>query len=241
MKSYKRGESMKKLMSFLYLIGFFMTAKTHAGEKNLYDFLWLDPDKSVYVLQNKVHKKEQTFYLDLGYISNFTSKFQDTNGVSLKGGFYVFEEWGLEVFYNQYQNRDNEDYKNIRLINEAEPFIRKFSSSYGANIIWSPFYGKINTFNKIIYFDWSVGAGLAQVNTKSNLKNVRNPSQESKYENEKNMGAVLKTGVKFHLNKNVHVGLEYMNTYYKSPGPKNPSKDKLNTNTDVILSIGFSF
>lgn len=212
-----------------------------AGEKSLYDFLWLDPDKSVYVLQNKIHKKEHSVYMDLGYIANFTSKFQDTSGLGVRAGFYIHEEWGLEVFYNQYSNSNNDDYRNVRLINTAEPFIRRLNSSYGAMVVWSPFYGKINTFNQIFYFDWSFAAGFAQINAESNLKNVRNPTQDSKFEKESYKGAVVKSQLKFHLSEKVHLGLEYMNTYYKAPGPKDPSNKKLRTNTDVMLSIGFSY
>jgi hypothetical protein len=91
---------------------------THAGEKSLYDFLWLDPDKKVYVLQNKLYKKEKSFYFDLGYISNFTSKFQDTQGLSLKGGYYFHEEWGIEGFYHSYSNTNNDDFHNVKLVNE---------------------------------------------------------------------------------------------------------------------------
>lgn len=224
-------------VSLIMLIG----EKTHAGEKSVYDFLWLDPDKSVYVLQNKVHKKERSLYLDLGYLANFTSKFQDTQGMAIRAGYYIHEEWGLEVFYNQYSNKNNDDYRNVRLINQAEPFVRRLNSSYGALVIWSPFYGKINTFNQIFYFDWSFGAGLAKVNAESNLKNVRNPTQDSRYEKESYNGAVVKTQVKFHLRENIHLGVEYMNTYYKAPGPKNPNNDVLRTNTDVVFSIGLSY
>ncbi len=218
-----------------------LTKRTHAGEESLYDFLWLDPDKKVYVLQNKLYKKEHSFYFDLGYISNFTSKFQDTQGVGARAGFYVHEEWGLELFYNQYSNTNNDDFRNVRLINEAEPFIRRLNSSYGANVIWSPFYGKINTFNKIFYFDWSFGAGISKVNAESNLKTVRIGNVANKYEKETYNGGVLKTKVKLHLKENVHLGLEYMNTYYMAPGPKAPKSDRLRTNTDIIFSVGFSF
>lgn len=217
------------------------TNKTYAGEESLYDFLWLDPDKKVYVLQNKLYKKEHSFYGDLGYISNFTSKFQDTNGFALKGGYYFHEEWGIELFYQQYANSNNDDFRNVRLINEAVPFIRRPKETYGAAVIWSPFYGKINTFNKIFYFDWSFGAGIAQVKTESNIKTVRIDDAPNKYETEIYSGAILKTNLKFHINENVHLGLEYMNTYYMAPGPKDPKSDKLRTNTDLIFSIGFSY
>jgi outer membrane beta-barrel protein len=227
----------------LILIGIMLTLtkELKAGEESLYDVLWLDPDKSVYVLQNKLYKKEHSVYLDVGYISNFTSKFQDTNGFSLKGGYYIHEEWGLEIFYQQYANSNNDDFRNVRLINQAEPFIRRMNASYGAAVIWSPFYGKINTFNQIFYFDWSFGAGYAQVVTDSNLKTVRINNAENKYESNIYNGAVLKTKVKFHLKENIHIGVEYMNTYYMAPGPQNPKSDKLRTNTDLIFSVGFSY
>ena len=231
---------MLKTITILGMI-LFLTKEIQAGEKSLYDFLWLDPDKKVYVLQNKIYKKEHTFYMDLGYISNFTSKFQDTQGYSFRGGFYFHEEWSLEAFYNGYSNKNNDDFRNVRLINAADPFIRRMESSYGGIVNWSPFYGKINTFNQIYYFDWSFGAGLAQVNTSTNLKSVVNPNARNTYTKESNIGAVAKTQVKFHLKENIHIGLEYMNTYYKAPGPANPKQDKLRTNTDIIISVGFSF
>lgn len=218
-----------------------LTKQTHAGEKSLYDFLWLDPDKKVYVLQNKIYKKEHSIYFDVGYLSNFTSKFQDTSGLALKGGFYFHEEWGIELFYNQYTNNNNDDYRNVRLVNSVDPFIRRLNSAYGATLIWSPFYGKINTFNQIFYFDWSFGAGIAQIDAESNMKTVREGAVKSVYEQENYSGAILKTKIKFHLNESVHLGLEYMNTYFMAPGPKDPKTDKLRTNTDLIFSVGFSY
>lgn len=232
---------MLKLSIIALALMLILTKETRAGEESLYDFLWLDPDKKVYVLQNKLYKKEHSFYFDLGYVANFTSKFQDTQGFALKGGYYFHEEWGLELFYQQYSNTNNDDFRNVRLINEAEPFIRRMKSSYGAAVIWSPFYGKINTFNKIFYFDWSFGAGYAQVNTDSNIKTVRLNNVPNKYEPEVYNGAILKTKVKFHLKENLHLGVEYMNTYYMAPGPADPKEDKLRTNTDIIFSIGFSY
>lgn len=232
---------MLKFGLVLVVFSFLLSSKTQAGEKSLYDFLWLDPDKKVYVLQNKIYKKEHTVYADIGYLMNFTSKFQNTQGFQAKTGFYLHEEWAVELAYQQYSNGNNDEFRNIRLINQIEPFIRRINSSYGANVIWSPFYGKINTFNQIIYFDWSFGAGLSKISAESNLKTATKNNVVNKYSKETYNGAVLKTGVKFHLKENIHIGVEYMNTYYNAPGPQNPKSDKLRTNTDVILSVGFSF
>ena len=125
------------------------------GEKDKYNYLWLDPDKSVYVLQNKEFEAKNTFYTDLGYIRGISPKFQDVKGFKLDFGYHLNEEWSLELFYNNYSNSDNQTYKNVQIINGGEPFVRRINSTYGAMAVWSPFYGKINTFNKIYYFDWS--------------------------------------------------------------------------------------
>ncbi len=222
----------------------FITAKTFASVNSVYDFVWLDPDKKVYVLQSKIFEKEKSFYFDLGYLTSNTSKFQDTNGFQGRVGYYFHEEWALELGMNYYNNQDNEDVKNVQIINQQKPFIRRLNSSYGLTAIWSPFYGKINTFNRIFYFDWSFGAGVAQINAedslKSSLASSTDPTTPEKFDKQSLTGAVLKTDVKFYINESIHVGLELMNTYFKAPSPKNPKTDKLKTNTDAVLFVGFS-
>jgi outer membrane beta-barrel protein len=229
------------LMTFLFLV---FSWTTSAGEKSLYDFLWLDPDKKVYVLQNKMFKREHKLYLDLGYLANFTSTFQDTQGMSFKSGFYFHEEWAIEAFYNHYTNSENENWNNVRNINGADPFVRRFLNSYGVMGVWTPFYGKVNTFNKIFYFDWSFGAGIARVNTESNRKTVDDTNLKSSYEHEAYQAVVWKTGLKFHLKENMHLGIEWMQHHYRAPGPNRNGQEsapKLKSNQDLILSIGFSF
>lgn len=232
---------MLRIALAMIALAFITTKNTHAGEKSLYDFLWLDPDKKVYVLQNKLYKKEYTWYADIGYLSNFTSKFQDTRGLQFKTGYYFHEEWGIELFYNHYSNSNNDELSSIKHVNMVEPFMRRFNSTYGALLVWSPFYGKINTFNKIYYFDWSFGAGMGKINAESNLKTAAVSSVQSRFEKETYTAGILKTNVKFHVTENVHLGIEYMWTGYNAPGPKNPKKDDFRSNSDLIFSVGFSY
>ncbi len=232
---------MKFILFMLIACSWLMSSPVKAGEDSLYEFLWLDPDKKVYVLQNKLYKKENTFYADVGYINHLSSKFQDTNGFGLRAGYYFHEEWGVEIFLNEYANKDNDENKNIRLINTIEPFIRRPKQSYGAMAIWSPFYGKINTFNKIFYFDWSFGAGISQLTTESNLDTVVSSTTISKFKSEKHTAAAFKTKLKFHVTENVNIGVEYMTQGYMAPGPKNPKNDILRWNNDLIFSVGFSY
>jgi len=233
---------MKFIATALTLLAWlFLSSPVQAGEDSLYEFLWLDPDKKVYVLQNKLYQKEHTFYADVGYMDNLTSKFQATNGLALRAGYYIHEEWGVEIFLNEYANKNNDEYKNIRTVNETEPFVRRPNQSFGALAIWSPFYGKINTFNKIFYFDWSFGAGLGQMRMESNLDTVVSSSTVTKFKSETKTTGVLKSKLRFHVSQHVNIGLEYMTQGYMAPGPRNPKQDKLRWNSDLIFSVGFSY
>jgi hypothetical protein len=136
-----------------------------AAEDDLYDFLWLDQDKKVYVLQNKVYEKKKTFYANLGYIKGMNTNFQSTMGIHGSFGYNFKEEWAVEALYHTYSNNDDDNYKSIQEVNGSRPFVRRASAKVGLMAVWSPFYGKVNTFNKIIYFDWSFGLGLGQLTT----------------------------------------------------------------------------
>lgn len=220
-----------------------LSLPTFSAEDDLYDFLWLDPDKKVYVLQNKVYEKEGTFYANIGYIKNNTSDFQSTNGAHLSAGYYFSEEWAIEACYHQYNNKDNDAVKNIRNVNGVVPFIRKPNSSYGASLVWSPFYGKINTFNKIIYLDWSFGLGLGQIKTESNSETVSDDSRSDVFQDESYMAVKMKTGLRIHITEMWHVNIEYKRDNFRAPGPKvdGNTSEKWRNNSDTIVSIGLSF
>jgi outer membrane beta-barrel protein len=226
------------------LISSAASLEVKATEDDLYKFLWLDPDKKVYVLQNKLFKKEKTFYSQLGYLSSLSGEYQDTNGINFKAGYYFNEEWAVEMFYNSYSNSNNEAYENLQRINQSVPFIRRINSSYGAMGVWSPFYGKINTFNKIIYFDWNFGLGLAKIDAESNKDTVSDPLASSTFKKESYVGGVAKTGLRVHATKSFFIGIDLQRTIYQAPGPTidgQASSDKLRGTSDVILSVGFSF
>lgn len=215
-----------------------------AAEGDLYDFLWLDPDKKVYVLQNKVYEKKGTSYANVGLLYGMGNEFQDTYGAHISVGHYFHEEWAFEVFGQKYENSNNESYTNLERINGSVPFVRRFDQLYGAGVVWSPFYGKINTFNKIFYFDWSIGAGLGSVKTESNAKNAGNPDNADEFESESYAAAVIKTSLRFHATESIHIDLQYMRTSYKAPGPTIEGvagEEKFRSNSDLVLSIGFSF
>ncbi len=250
MKSVNKVKSENKLLNrILLMIGLFAPmvldmSSAFGAEDDLYDFLWLDPDKKVYVLQNKVYKKKNKFYANIGLIMGLNDNFQDSTGVQFKGGYYLHEKWAFELVYHQYSNSDNDNFKNLKEINGSTAFVRAVEKKYGAMAIYSPFYGKINTFNKIIYFDWSFGLGIGQIQTESNATTVSEPTTAEFFTDEKNMAILMKTALRIHITKNVHVGIEYSRDNYQAPGPtinNRAGSDAWRTNSEAAFSIGFSF
>lgn len=233
---------MNKLsLAIVYITLAIITPKVGISkEGDLYQFLWLDPDKKVYVLQNKLYKKKGSIYFDLGYASNQTAKYQDSVGYHFNIGHYFKEEWAVELFYKTYSHTNNDTYTNVLQINGGEPFIRRINQNYGALLVWAPFYGKINTFNQIFYFDWSFGLGPSFISADSNKETVLDASKAGVYNNESYVGAHMKTQLKFHLNKNWNIGIELNNTSYQAAGPNESSK-KIKNWTDAMITFGFSF
>lgn len=212
-----------------------------ASEDDLYDFLWLDPDKKVYVLQNKIYPKTNTFYADIGYVENQTSEFQNTTGGQLRFGYFLNEEFALELNHVQYSSQKNAAYDSVKVVNGTEPFVRRNLQSTSLFLIYSPFYGKINTFNKIFYFDWYFGAGTGAMVMESNLDSVVNPGIKSRYKTETYNPVQLKTGVKVHLNRRVHLGVEFLNNNFQAGSAKEPNSKKWKQSNDLIFSLGVSF
>jgi outer membrane beta-barrel protein len=235
---------MKKHQLLLMMIILASSSILKAAEKDLYDFLWLDPDKKVFVLQNKIHKKEKTVYVNVGIGSGLSSNFQDTSLMHLNAGYYLTETLSIEGLYTKYSNKDNDAFTNLKKLNGAVPFIRNTKSNYGLMAKWSPFYGKINTFNKIFYFDWSFGAGLGKLNTESNATTVANATSANTYAKESYTSVISKTELTFHINKNFHINAGLLFNTYQAPGPTingNVPSSKIRNNMDAVFGIGFSF
>ena len=213
----------------------------YAGEEDLYDFLWLDPDKKVFVLQNKVHPKKNKFFVDAGYVYSLTSKYQSTTGAKIKASYFFNENFGIELGYTTYANENNSAYENLKVINGTVPFIRRSLSNTTISAIWSPFYGKINTFNHIYYFDWSFGIGTGSFITESNLKTVLDPSQKDRYEAEHYTPLILTTKFRFHINDKINLGIEFTNINFEASSPKRTNTKEWEMNNDISVSLGVSF
>lgn len=238
-----RATIIATLLLGMLLIGS-ISSVVRASERDLYDFLWLDPDKSVYVLQNKTFKKKHSVYGSVGYLRGLSSEYQDTQGFKLETGFFFHEEWAVDIFWSSYSNSDNDAFKSLATINQSVPFLRRPTTNYALGVVWAPFYGKINTFNKIFYFDWSFGLGVGKYNSESNALTVSSPTQANTYNKESYTTIVTKTKLRFHATKNIHIDLELLRNNFRAPGALLPGRTQTESwrnNTDVIIGVGFSF
>lgn len=215
----------------------------YGGDKDLYDFLWLDPDKKVYVLQNKIYEKKGKHYFTLGLGKGLSADFQSTYLTNVKYGYYFAEEWGVELLYSNKTHENDDAYKTIADSsggNNKLPFVRRFNSYYGVMGVWSPFYGKINTFNKIYYFDFSFGLGISKIDAESNRTAFQANSNNDLYEKEDYIGVMSKAQMRLYFNESWSTDLEYLNHSYKANSGLNDT-EKIRNNADLILSIGYSF
>ena len=201
------------VLAGLFLLVFF---GAEASEKDLYKFLWLDSDKKVYVLQNKVYQKKGTHYINLGYIADISSNYESLSGFQVGYGYFFAETWGINLFYSLYKGSPNSDSKNLELLDGVVPFIRKVDAKAGLGIEWSPFYGKINTFNKIIYFDWSFGLGGGMIWGRDNAETIASQRVAERYEDTANTALMVKSLVRVYITRRFNVSLEYHYDIYNA-------------------------
>jgi len=233
---------MHKLKVVIIVYGLILLiGKGVASEEDLYDFLWLDPDKAVYVLQNKIHKKENSFFLSGGYASSINTDFQTTQGGSIELGYWLNETLALSLQHSVFSSKNDEAYKNITRVNNIEPFVRRAQNYTNLWFHWSPFYGKINTFNRIYYFDLGFALGLGSLNMESNLRTLDDTNVVGVYDPENFTSLGAKGFVKFHPSERTFISIEIINNTYKANSPANQNSKQFKHLRDFTINFGFKF
>lgn len=237
---------MKKIL--LGFMCFILSASIFAAaeDKSLY-YSWLDKDKEIYVLQNRKFRKVERFYVGFNGAKTTSGVFIDSYGASGRAGYFFREDWGLELAYGKNSGDINNTARGVRE-QGAVPYYRKIDSYMGAMLMWSPFYSKINTFNKILYYDWIFGLGVAQIKTLDNRNefDTSSPDKDT-LTSETNMGAMWTTGLRFYINENWSVRLDYTALHYKAKRSReNTSNEDLSSETlfsnyDLGVGLNYSF
>lgn len=230
------------------LICFLMSVLSYASEKSLYDFSWLDKDKEIYVLQNRKFRKSGRFYVGATGVKTLSGVFVDSYGGSARAGYFFKEDWGFEFVYGKNVGSENDTAKGVREQASSVPYYRKIDSYMGAMLMWSPFYSKINTFNKVFYFDWIFGLGVAQVTTLDNRNKFEvGSADQNKLTRENNMGALWNTGLRFYMSDSWSLRLDITGQTYKANKTRRvgtaqtTNSSRLFTNYDLGLGLNYSF
>ncbi len=234
------------MKSLVFLISIFFSLNLIASEKSVYSFSWLDKDKEIYVLQNRKYRKDGQVYIGLNGVKTLNGAFVDSYGASVRGGYFWSEDWGIELAYGKNSGSENDTADSV-FTQGTVAFYRKTDSYMGGMIMWSPFYSKINTFNKIFYFDWMLGAGVASINTLDNRNRFQvGSSDEKELTSESNMGAMWNTGLRFYINESWSLRADITGFHFKpkkidGSGSQNLKTDQLINNYDLGLGLNYAF
>lgn len=235
-----------KVLASLVLFTLVFTTNLFASEKDIYEFSWLDPDKEVFVLQNRKFRKAGHLHLNLGAGITTSGAFVDSTAIQGRAGYFVTEDYGLEVIYSKNSGKENDTAKAVRSGGGGgtgtTPFRRIVQSYTGAMFLWSPFYSKINTFNSIVYMDWIFGVGYASLVEKNNkLRFTEGQSAEGIETEETHSGAMWEAGLKFYLTEHLNIRTDLTAIHYKAENISGDGKSSYKSNFDATVSLGYSF
>jgi outer membrane beta-barrel protein len=189
-------------------------AKSEDGE---YDFNWLDPEKKIYVLQNRKFLKSGHALLSVMGGIGFSNPYRSSYNVDPRFTFYISESFGIELFYTYTGNYENSTFRALTVASgsSALPQIREVRSQFGGAIQYVPWYAKINVFNVILHFDWYFNGGVGDVQTFVDTRvNVSSPSR---FVQQDLMGLFISTGQLFHITQSFDVRLDVTGSYYQAP------------------------
>ncbi len=228
---------MKKIIFLSFII---FSQLISAADDSLYKFEWMDDDKEIYVLQNRRFRKVGRFNLSLLGTLNLSDKFVRTMGGTLKGAYFFKEDWGIELGFGIGSPSYNDTFDRVAE-QAAVPFYNAITRHMSASVVWSPWYGKFNTFNVIYYLDWYVSLGVASVTTEDdrNAFTVTNSSQVRNknfaVSEESSVGATWSTGFLWYLSKSFGLRLEFTGFHYNGSFFREPTGTSAPEEFDVTF------
>lgn len=231
-----------KLLQLILCVSFLFTPILKASEKDIYEFSWLDPDKEVYVLQNRKFRKVNHLNLNVGGGITTSGAFVDATALQGRVSFFPVEDFGIEGIYSKNSGKENDTATGVRNPGGAgsKPFRRIVDSYMGAMVLWSPFYSKINTFNKIVYMDWIFGLGYAQLKEHNNKLELPSGSSDTTQTHETHGGLTWDAGMKFYIDESFSIRTDLTAIHY-SANKITTSGTAINSNFDATLALGYAF
>jgi len=233
----------KKLnfFSFILFIGLSSLLDLHtacAAADDDYNFSWLDPDKKIYVLQNRKFRKAQAAQISLMGGIGLAETYRNAYQVQPRLGYWFNEDMGIEAFYAARFNSPNGAYRALTQAvgSGTSPLIREINSQVGVLFNWAPWYAKINVFNSILYFDWYFSLGLGDMMTQIGQDT---PSTAVTPWISQNLFAVYAgTGHMFHISEHFFGRLDFLGHFYSAKVFGNTGDQAIFSAFDLNLGIG---
>jgi outer membrane beta-barrel protein len=238
-----------KKISWFSLFLFFVTSVASvaiASEKSLYDFSWLDKDKEIYVLQNRSFRKDGKLFVALNVGETVAKAYVEGMVGQARIGYFFKEDFGIEILTSKNDGKFN-DLASKVISQGAVPYSRIIDSYNAAQLLWSPFYSKINTFNKIFYYDWMFGLGYASITNSDNRNEFKAGESRTTLTEETNSGLIWSTGLRFYITPSWSAridftALRYEADFFVKDGTtfKSGGKEWFN-NYDLTLGVNYTF
>ncbi len=204
-----------------------------------FNFSWLDPDKKVYVLQNRKYRKKNRFAIFLAGGLNLSNPYRTEYEIVPRAAFWFSEMFGVEFFYSSLSNHDNSTLTALKSASpSALPFIRENQSYYGALLTYTPWYSKLNFFNKILYFDWYFDAGAGQTGMALDRNKKAGAAPDFLFESL--FTFYYGTGMQFYVSRNFLVRMDLLGMMYSATGADGVTKSNTQ-NYDFTAGIGWAF
>ncbi len=205
--------------------------------RNITRFDWLDPEKEVYVVQNRKYQKAGHLSLSVMGGLGLSNPYRTSAVIDPRLG-YFFKEWiGIEGFYGFQFHTPNGTQEALEYASpNALPVVREIQSYIGGQVVFAPIYAKLNLFDTIIYLDWlfSVGAGVLQtrVNTKTQV------GAPDIFVAQTLFSPMISTGHMIHVSKSFYFRWDLMGSIYSAPSFGTTGTSVLNSAFQLTAGIG---
>ncbi|MBU6376021.1 MAG: outer membrane beta-barrel domain-containing protein [Bdellovibrionales bacterium] len=216
--------------------------RADAAETEPYSFSWLDPEKKIYVLQNRKYTKANRVLISaLGGIG-WSNPYRNVWSVEPRLAFFLSESFGFEVFYSKLTNSPNTTFKALEASTAGTslPLLREIRGQMGGLIHWVPWYAKINVFNTILYFDWGFEFGAGQLQAKKLTKPSSATPTDPFTETTENLTALYAgTSQQFFLSQNWSVRLDVLGAFYQASYKRDSEEKAWFSNFQFGAGLGY--
>lgn len=201
-----------------------------------YSFNWLDPEKKIYVLQNRKYLKAYHPIVSVLAGVGFSNPYRSTANVDGRFAFHFSEALGIELFYIYTSNAANDAAQALSTTN-ISPNVREIQAQYGAKLQWVPWYAKINVFDSILHFDWYFGAGAGALNTVLYSQTISGQTPTATPQSM--LGISLSTGHLYHLSQHFLVRVDLTGVFYQAASFSTSGGNTWYSNYNFGIGLGW--